>query len=101
MRACTFVEDGTVGTRRYKAGETANLPEAFVRALVRRGVATDSPLPVVVVPARPPMTVDPVPAQADEANGAEGEQEQPEAPKEPAIKPLSKRALKRLLRGKS
>jgi len=83
VRACTFVIDGTVGLRKVKAGETVTLPEAFVRALVRRGVATDSPSPVAVPPPSP---------EADDEPGAVEDR---------VTKPahsLSKRALRKLLR---
>ncbi len=80
MRACTFVVDGTVGTRKVRAGESVILPEAFVRALIRRGVATDQPRP-----AAPPEPV----AEAQE------ERVQKSAPT------LSKRALRKLLKRKA
>jgi hypothetical protein len=81
VRACTFVTAGTVGTRKFVAGDVVSLPEAFVRALVRRGVATDSPSPVAVPPPPP--------------------DDEPEAVEDRVTKPapsLSRRALRKLLR---
>ncbi len=78
MRACTFVSDATVGTRKFKSGDTATLPEAFVRALERRGLV-DAPASVAVPPELPPLVAGPV--------------------EERVTKPapmLSKRALKKL-----
>jgi hypothetical protein len=82
VRACTFVADATVGTQRFKPGDTASLPEAFVRALVRRGLATDQPpVPVVAPPESP-----------DQASDSQEERAKPG---------LSKRALRKLLRRKA
>jgi len=97
VRACTFVTAGTVGTRKFSPGDTAMLPEAFVRALVRRGVATDSPLPVDALQG-PPLTDEGKIAAA--TPGAAARPEGEAALEEQGLKKLSRRALKRLLRGK-
>jgi hypothetical protein len=58
LRACTFVEDGIVGHHRFRAGETAVLPEAFVRVLLRRGTAVETPPPPADVPPPSPLVED-------------------------------------------
>lgn len=94
MRGCTFVSDGTVGTRKVRAGETVVLPEAFVRSLIRRGVAVE-PLPDGALSQPPGESPDaPPPSDLSSPSGAVNERIT-----KPAVN-MTRKALKKLLRGK-
>jgi hypothetical protein len=85
VRVVTFVLDGTVGIRRYKPGDSANLPEAFVRALLRRGLVIEgSSAPVAA-----PQEASPLAGREDSTMPVEGRGS------------MSKRALRKLLRRKA
>lgn len=89
MRYCTLAADATVGRSKFKAGETVRLPEAFVRALTRRGLVVIPPAPVAVPPEPPPP---------------DGTGDSTAAVEERVTKPaalLSKRALRKLFKRKA
>jgi hypothetical protein len=81
--------DGFVGAHRFRAGDTATLPEAFVRALLRRGVVTETPPPSVAALQVPP----PLAGSEDSTAAVEERITKPAAS-------MSRRALKRLFGNK-